>query len=136
MGNGGEKRTEFVIEQKPRKRRGLGYLAVFLVLVFVLPMAAGASKAKLEPPDELEAFSSYNQLIGLLGPEPNYKYRTGCGVKTDDMDMDGGMPGGLMVENSTAGPPGADSGDSERGHSETNVSVSGVDEGDIVKTDG
>ncbi|ACA59655.1 beta-propeller domain-containing protein [Candidatus Desulforudis audaxviator] len=110
-------------------------MGVVVVLVFALTLAVGKppGRAQVQPQTpKLPAVKSYAELAALLDEkrEIHYGFPLRMGAKTmltDQAAMESAAPG--------ARAPGEDSG-AGSDYSATNIQVPGVDEADIVKTDG
>ena len=125
------KRTTGQRGQLRRGKLAAAGIAAAAVLLFLWRGAAGAAADKGDREDEgaFPAASSYAQIyerISRTGVTYLYKEYEGWA-------MTGGQASGAGREESTAS---ADMAGSQAAYSETNVRQEGVDEGDVVKTDG
>lgn len=103
-------------------KKTIGVLLVLIISIFLL---AGCVEVPVEEENEIAKFESYDQMIELFKNSQNNQYRGGI------LDMvSRPMMTTAMVDSVAVGSQ------KSNDFSETNVQVKGVDEADIVKTDG
>lgn len=125
------------MEIKKLKTSGilLAGVIIFITLIQAINIQPVATGDLGEVYYELKNFDSYADLTEFLTTDPGYSYGSDWGISPRVMMLDEGIATDSISANSVS-IPSAKQGGEVVDYSQTNVQVQGVDEPDIVKTDG